>query len=448
MIVKMDKKYYAVIFISIAWMGFRASVYFSIDEKEYLSKDASGQADVGAISGMVFAYNRGYQRGVKIHLIDAGEDAYLSAGGTGRFVPSREESGALPRLDNHAVSNFPSTQEDESYHASYSGSFKIYHIQKGAYQLKFTKHGFSPVEQTVVVKPGEVTKLSPITLTRSGQSTHFRPFKGNSDYFYHLVNFLNVIATAFLLTTGIGTHYLKKSNEIAKAFLRFSLIISFWNLWGIVSYTLQLFGKQAISGQLVYFALWAYSFIGVAYCHIFVLFPQPVFSTEKTKTFVRWLYVPALLCAPVEFIRVCFWYRADYERFLGFPQVITDAFIMAVTILYLILGNLLLLYRFKKALAPVQKFHLLLTFLTVFFPPALFCMVFGTMYLFRMGTFFDNDMLFFTSLGGIIVSMSLGQGLILEDYIQVSIEAQYHQRLAFIGLVDTKLMHDLRPLPI
>jgi signal transduction histidine kinase len=32
----------------------------------------------------------------------------------------------------------------------------------------------------------------------------------------------------------------------------------------------------------------------------------------------------------------------------------------------------------------------------------------------------------------------------MEEYINVSIEAQYHQRLAFIGLVDTKLMHDLR----
>ncbi|MBC8232530.1 HAMP domain-containing histidine kinase [bacterium] len=117
---------------------------------------------------------------------------------------------------------------------------------------------------------------------------------------------------------------------------------------------------------------------------------------------------------------------------------------MAVTILYLMLGNLLLIYRFKTAKAPVQKFHLLLTFLTVFFPPALFSMVFGTMYLFQLDAFFDNDMLFFTSLTGIFVSVSLGYSLIMEDYIQLSIEAQYHQRLAFIGLVDTKLMHDLR----
>lgn len=347
---------------------------------------------------MVFAYNRGYQRGVKIHLIKEG------------------------------------AQEDESYPASYSGSFKIYDIQKGAYQLKFTKHGFSPVEKTVFVKPGEVTKLSPITLTH----------KGNSDYFYHLVNFLNVIATAFLLTTGIGTYYLKKNDETAKAFLRFSLIISFWNLWGIVSYALQPIGKQAIGGHLVYFALWAYSFIGVAYCHIFVLFPQPVFSKEKTKTFIRWLYVPALLFAPVEFIRVCFWYRTDYERFLGFPQNITDAGIMILTILYLILGNFLLFYSFKKAKVSVQKFHLLFTLLAALFPPMLFSTIFGPMYLFQVGASFDNDMLFFTSLSGIIVSVSLAYGLIMEDYIKVSIEMQHHQRLAFIGLVDTKLMHDLR----
>ena len=400
----MDKKYYAVIFISLAWIGFRTGAYFSIDEK----------ADVGAISGMVFASHHGYQRGVKIHLIDAGEDACLSA------------------------------QEEKSYPASYSGSFKIYDVQKGTYRLKFTRHGFSTKEKTVFVSSPlgrgqgwvkkEGKKLSPITLLP----------KGNSHYFYHFVNFLNIIATAFLLTTGIGTYYLKKNDETAKAFLRFSLIISFWNLWGIVSYLLQPIGKQAIGGHLVYFALWAYSFIGVAYCHIFVLFPQPVFSKEKTKTFIRWLYVPALLCAPIEFIRVCFWYRTDYERFLSFPQEITDACVMAVTILYLILGNLLLLYRFNKALAPVQKFHLLLTVLTVFFPPALFFMVFGTMYLFQLDAFFDNDMLFFTSLAGIFVSVSLGYGLILKDYIQVSIEAQYHQRLAFIGLVDTKLMHDLR----
>jgi hypothetical protein len=127
------------------------------------------------------------------------------------------------------------------------------------------------------------------------------------------------------------------------------------------------------------------------------------------------------LCAPIEVIRVGFWHRSDYERFLGFPQGITDTFIMAVTILYLMLGNLLLIYRFKTAKAPVQKFHLLLTFLTVFFPPALFSMVFGTMYLFQLDAFFDNDMLFFTSLTGIFVSVSLGYSLIMEDYIQLSI---------------------------
>jgi signal transduction histidine kinase len=92
----------------------------------------------------------------------------------------------------------------------------------------------------------------------------------------------------------------------------------------------------------------------------------------------------------------------------------------------------------------VQKFHLLFTLLAALFPPALFSTIFGPMYLCKLGDFFDNDMLFFTSLSGIIVSVSLGYGLIMENYINVSIEAQYHQRLAFIGLVDTKLMHDLR----
>ena len=121
-----------------------------------------------------------------------------------------------------------------------------------------------------------------------------------------MVNFLNIIAIVFLLTIGIGTYYLKHGDETAKVFLHFSLIISFWNLWGIVSYFLEPLGKQVIGGHLTYFALWAYSFIGVAYCHIFALFPQPLFSKEKTKTFIRWLYVPALLFAPVEVIRVGF----------------------------------------------------------------------------------------------------------------------------------------------
>ena len=387
----MDKKYYALILISLTWIALRTGAYFSSDNNQ----------DVGAISGMVFAENRGYQRGVKIHLIT--EDA----------------------------------QEYQSYPASYSGSFKIYNVPQGAYKLNFTKHGFNTKEKTVFVKKGELTKLSPIILTRKPNAQYL-------EYFYHLVNFLNIIAIVFLLTIGIGTYYFKHGDETAKVFLRFSLIISFWNIWGIVSYLLEPLGKQVIGGHLTYFALWAYSFIGVAYCHIFALFPQPLFSKEKTKTFIRWLYVPALLFAPVEFIRVCFWYRTDYERFLGFPQDITDACIMVVTILYLILGNLLLFYRFKTAKVSVQKFHLLFTLLTSLFPPALFSTIFGPMYLCKWGAFFDNDMLFFTSLSGIIVSVSLGYGLIMEDYMKVSIEMQHHQRLAFIGLVDTKLMHDLR----
>jgi len=70
---------------------------------------------------------------------------------------------------------------------------------------------------------------------------------------------------------------------------------------------------------------------------------------------------------------------------------------MVVTILYLILGNGILFYSFKTAKVSVQKFHLLFTLLTSFFPPALFSTIFGPMYLFQLGAFFDNDMLFFTS---------------------------------------------------
>jgi len=60
-----------------------------------------------------------------------------------------------------------------------------------------------------------------------------------SDYFYHFVHTLNIFAFAILLTTGIGTYYLRKADRVGKAFLRFCLIMSFWSFWGIVSYVLE-----------------------------------------------------------------------------------------------------------------------------------------------------------------------------------------------------------------
>jgi len=160
---EMDKKYYVVILISLVWIGLRTEAYFKIDKNQDLSAVPTGQAGFGAISGLVFADNRGYQRGVKIHLIKEG------------------------------------TQEYQSYLASYSGSFKIYDVQKGAYKLNFTKHGFETEEKTIWVNKGELTKLSPIILNR-------KPNLHYLEYFYHFVNVLNITATVFLLTIGIGTY--------------------------------------------------------------------------------------------------------------------------------------------------------------------------------------------------------------------------------------------------
>ena len=144
--------------------------YFKIDKNQDLSAVPTGQAGFGAISGLVFAENRGYQRGVKIHLIKEG------------------------------------AQEYQSYPASYSGSFKIYDVQKGAYKLKITKHGFNTEEKTILVNKGELTKLSPIILTRKPNSHYL-------EYFYHFVNVLNITGTVFLLTIGIGTYYLKHGDD-------------------------------------------------------------------------------------------------------------------------------------------------------------------------------------------------------------------------------------------
>jgi hypothetical protein len=75
---EMDKKYYVVILISLVWIGLRTEAYFKIEKNQDLSAVPTGQAGFGAISGLVFAENRGYQRGVKIHLIKEGAQEYQS----------------------------------------------------------------------------------------------------------------------------------------------------------------------------------------------------------------------------------------------------------------------------------------------------------------------------------------------------------------------------------
>jgi len=394
-----DKKYLLIFLFWLLFGVWRVEVFLN----------PVSELNSGSIEGMAFASHHSYQRGIKAHLTRTD----LSAGGA--------QAGKA--------------QQKFIFPLSYSGSFKAYNIPPGKYQIVFTKLSFHSIARNIIVRASSVTKIPPITLERSL----------GSDYFYHFAHTLNIFAFAFLLITGIGTYYLRRGDYVAKAFLRFCLIMSFWSLWGIVSYVLEPLGKKEIGGHLTYLSLWAYSFIGVSYCHVFVLFPEPVWG-EKTKRFLCWLYFPAFLLFPFEFIRVFFWYRPDYSRFLGFPQQITDVIIMLFSILYLVLGNALLLFNLLRVKEKVQKIQLLFLFLAACVPPVLFAGTLGTMYLFHLDYFFDNDLIFFTSLSQIIVSVSFAYSLVMFDYIHTNERMVQQERLAFIGLMDAKLTHDIRSL--
>ena len=225
-----DKKYILLFFFWLLFLLWRTSVFLN-----FTSPDESG-----IIQGMAASFNHSYQRGIKVR---------------------------LTRIDKEL--------QEFIFPLSYSGTFKAYNIPPGKYKILFTKHGYHPTSRNIIVLGNSLTKIPPITLERSL----------GSHYFYHFVHALNIIAFSFLLITGIGTYNLRHSDRVAKAFLRFCLILSFWSLWGIVSYVLEPLGKKEIGGHLTYISLWAYSFIGVAYCHVFAVFPQPILS-EKTKRFL------------------------------------------------------------------------------------------------------------------------------------------------------------------
>ena len=147
---------------------------------------------------------------------------------------------------------------------------------------------------------------------------------------------------------------------------------------------------------------------------------------------------------PFEFIRVFFWYRPDYSRFLGFPQQITDTIVMSLFILYLVLGNAFLIFSILRVKEKIEQIQLLFLLLAVCLPPLLFTGTLGVMYLFHLDYFFDNDMLFLTSLSQIIVSVAFAYSLVMFDYIQTNERMAQQERLALIGLMDAKLTHDIR----
>jgi signal transduction histidine kinase len=386
------KKYILLCFFWLLFLLWRTSAFLNLPPSP----------ESGIIQGMAFASHHGYQRGIKVH---------------------------IKRLDKE--------QEELTFPLSYSGTFKAYNLPPGEYQLVFTNQGYHPAVRNTTVIANSVTKIPPVTLERAM----------GSDYFYHFVHTLNLFAFAILLTTGIGTYYLRKKDRVGKAFLRFCLIMSFWSLWGIVSYVLEPLGKKEIGGHLTYLSLWAYSFIGVAYCHLFAVFPQPVLG-ERTNRFLSWLYFPAVLLFPVEVIRIFFWYRPDYSRFLGFPQQITDAIIMAFFIFYLVSGNAFLLVNLRRVKEKAQKIQLFFLFIAACFPPALFIGTMGAMYLFQLDYFFDNDMLFLSSLCDIIVPVFFGYGFVMFEHIHTIEKMAQQERLAFIGLMDAWLTHDISSLVI
>jgi signal transduction histidine kinase len=67
----------------------------------------------------------------------------------------------------------------------------------------------------------------------------------------------------------------------------------------------------------------------------------------------------------------------------------------------------------------------------------------GAMYLFGLDYFFDNDMLFLSSLCDIIVPVFFGYGFVMFEHIHTIERMAQQERLAFIGLMDACLTHDI-----
>ena len=167
-----DKKYLLLCFIWLLFLVWRSSVFLN----------PASSPEFGIIKGMAFASHHSYQRGIKVH---------------------------ITRTDKE--------QQELIFPLSYSGTFKADNIPPGKYNISFTKHGYHPTSRNIIVLGNSLTKIPPIILKRSL----------GSNYFYHFVHALNILAFSFLLITGIGTYHLRHGDLVAKAFLRRCLIVSF-----------------------------------------------------------------------------------------------------------------------------------------------------------------------------------------------------------------------------
>ncbi len=121
---------------------------------------------------------------------------------------------------------------------------------------------------------------------------------------------------------------------------------------------------------------------------------------------------------------------------------------MLFSIFFLVLGNAFLLLNLLRVKEKVEKVQLLFLFLGACFPPVLFSGTLGAMYLFQLDYFFDNDMLFFTSLCDVIVPVFFGYGFVMFEHIHTIERMARQERLAFIGLMDAWLTHDISSLVI
>ena len=195
-----DKKYLLLCFLWLLFLVWRTSVFLN----------TKSSPEAGIIQGIAFASHHSYQRGIKAR---------------------------LTRIDLPPATAAQSDKEQRelTFPLSYSGAFKAYNIPPGKYNISFTKHGYQPTSRNIIVQANSLTKIPPIILKRSL----------GSNYFYHFVHALNILAFSFLLITGIGTYHLRHGDFVAKAFLRCCLIVSFWSLWGIVSYVLEPLGCGA-----------------------------------------------------------------------------------------------------------------------------------------------------------------------------------------------------------
>ncbi|MBC8231278.1 hypothetical protein H8E77_17135 [bacterium] len=117
---------------------------------------------------------------------------------------------------------------------------------------------------------------------------------------------------------------------------------------------------------------------------------------------------------------------------------------MSLFILYLVLGNAFLIFSILRVKEKIEQIQLLFLLLAVCLPPLLFTGTLGVMYLFHLDYFFDNDMLFLSSLSQIIVSVAFAYSLVMFDYIHTQERMAQQERLAFLGLMDAKLAHEIR----